>query len=147
MIWGNRRATVRTAISVIALGWAWSAVVSAGPAVSLSSIRHSSSKDRTRVVIDLTAKLDYSHRVLQDPPRVVIDLPQGTVGQAGPRTVQDGFVKTVRLDSGSGGKLQVVLDLEKPSDYAVFTLTNPFRIVVDVKHGGAPAMTPPPTPS
>ena len=145
MIWGNRRATARTAISILALGWAWGAGVSATPAVTLSSIRHSSSKDRTRVVIDLTAKADYSHRALQDPPRVVIDLPPGTVGQAEPRTVADGFVKTVHLGSAAGGKLQIVLELEKLSDYAVFTLTNPFRIVVDVKHSGAPAVIPAPT--
>jgi N-acetylmuramoyl-L-alanine amidase len=145
MIWGNRRANVRTAVSILALGWAWGAAVSAAPAITLSSIRHSSSKDRTRVVIDLTAKADFSHRALSDPPRVVIDLPPGTVGQAAPRTVADGFVKTVHLGSATGGKLQVVLDLEKLSDYAVFTLTNPFRIVVDVKHSGAPAGIPAPT--
>ena len=145
MIWGNRRATARIAVFILALGWAWSAGVSAAPAVTLSSIRHSSSKDRTRVVIDLSAKTDYSHRVLSDPPRVVIDLPQGTVGQAPTRTVSDGFVKTVHLGNGTGGKLQVILDLETLSDYAVFTLTNPFRIVVDVKHSGAPAVIPAPT--
>jgi N-acetylmuramoyl-L-alanine amidase len=142
MIWGNRRATVRAAISILALGWAWGAGVSAAPAVTLSSIRHSSSKDRTRVVIDLTAKTDYSDRALTDPPRVVIDLPLGTLGQAPPRMIGDGFVKTAHLGNATGGKVQVVIDLEKPSDYAVFTLNNPFRIVVDVKHGGIPA---PPT--
>jgi len=147
MIWGNRRATACVAISILALGWAWGAGVWAAPAVTLSSIRHSSSKDRTRVVIDLTGKTDFSHRVLPDPPRVVIDLPLGTTGQAQPRTIADGYVKTVHLAGASGGKLQIVLDLEKLSDYAVFTLSNPFRIVVDVKHGGAPAVIPAPTTS
>ena len=70
MIWGNRRATARAAGSILALGWVWGALVSASPAVTLSSVRHSSSKDRTRVVIDLSAKADYSHRILSDPPRV-----------------------------------------------------------------------------
>jgi len=143
MIWGNRRATVRSAISVLALGLAWSVGIPAASAVTLSSIRHSSSKDRTRVVIDLSGQCDYSHRALQNPPRVVIDLPNGTVGQA-QRTITDGFVKAVRSSSASGGGLQVVLDLETSSDYAVFTLNNPFRIVVDVKHGGSPAVTTPP---
>jgi N-acetylmuramoyl-L-alanine amidase len=147
MIWGNRRATARAAGSILVLGWAWGVLVSASPAVTLSSIRHSSSKDRTRVVIDLSAKADYSHRILSDPPRVIIDLPIGTVGQAQPRSIDDGFVKTARLASAAGGSLQVVLELNKVSDYAVFTLSNPFRIVVDVKHSGTPAVIPAPNPT
>src|SRR5262245_55413901 len=110
MIWGNRRAAARAAISILALVWAWGGGVSAASAVTLSSIRHSSSKDRTQVVIDLSAKADYSHRILSDPPRVIIDLPTGTVGQAQPSTISDGFVKTARLAGGTSGGLQVVLD-------------------------------------
>jgi hypothetical protein len=42
----------------------------------------------------------------------------------------------------------VVLDLEKPLDYQIFTLKKPDRIVVDVTHKGRPAAcpTPPPPP-
>jgi N-acetylmuramoyl-L-alanine amidase len=140
MIWGIPRATGRLAVSFPALVLGWSLIIAAGPVVTLTSIRHSSTPDRTRIVIDLTGKTDYSHRVLSDPPRVLIDLPQGAAAdQIQPRTVSDGFVKDVRLTDLRSGKVQIVLDLEKPADYAVFTLTNPFRIVVDVKHSGAPA--------
>jgi len=140
MISGIARAAGRLGVFVLALGLGWGVLLSAAPAVTLTSIRHSSTKDRTRIVIDLTGKTDYADRVLADPPRVVIDLPEGaTANQIEARTVSDGFVKDVRLTDLRSGRLQVVLDLEKPADYAVFTLSNPFRIVVDVKHQGPPA--------
>lgn len=146
MIWGNKRATGRLAVFALALGTTWSLIASAAPVTSLTSIRHSSSKERTRVVIDLSAKADYAHRIQSDPPRIVIDLPQGTGGaNVAPRTISDGYVKAARA-TASGGRLQVVLELDKITDYAVFTLTNPFRIVVDVTHSGTPAAGSPPAP-
>ncbi|HET9234561.1 MAG TPA: AMIN domain-containing protein, partial [Candidatus Eisenbacteria bacterium] len=150
MIWGNTRATGRLAVFVLALGTTWSLLASAAPVTSLTSIRHSSSKERTRVVIDLSAKADYAHRVLSDPPRIVIDLPQGTGGaDVAARTISDGYVKNARA-AASGGRIQVILELEKLTDYAVFTLSNPFRVVVDVKHSGTPPVgssTPAPAPA
>ena len=146
MIWGNERATGRLAVCVLALGISWSLHASAAPVTSLTSIRHSSSKERTRVVIDLSAKVDYAHRILSDPPRIVVDLPQGTSGgDVGTRTISDGYIKTARAAAATGGRLQVILELDRLTDYAVFTLASPFRIVVDVKHSGTPppVSTPP----
>jgi N-acetylmuramoyl-L-alanine amidase len=124
---------------ILAVWLGWAILAATAQAATLTRIRHSSTAERTRIVLDLSAKTSFAHRSLSDPPRVVIDLADGIAGpQAQPRTLSDGFVKAVRLNDIRSGKLQVVLELEKSADYSVFTLSDPFRVVVDVKHVGSP---------
>ena len=54
-------------------------------ATTLKGVRHSSSAERTRIVLDVTAKATYTHRFLAQPPRVVIDLPGSDVDAVGLR--------------------------------------------------------------
>ncbi len=53
----------------------------------------------------------------------------------------DSVVKSVRLGPRPGRATRVVLDLEGAGRHTVFTLYNPFRIVVDIdRRTGAPAV-------
>jgi len=114
-------------------------------AATLQKIRHSTSEERTRVVLDLSASTDYTHRVLDSPPRIVVEIPQGaTAPGVQDRAIGDGYVSRVRMNVLNGGRLQVVLDLESLQDYSIFTLDRPFRIVVDVRHAGPGAPKPEP---
>lgn len=139
MISGTAFLAARRGGVILAIWLGGTIVAGTAQAATLTGIRHSSTTERTRIVLDLSAKSGYAHRALSDPDRVVIDLTDVIAGsQAKPSTVSDGFVKAVRLNDIRSGKLQVVLELEKSADYSVFTLTDPFRVVVDVRHGGAP---------
>ena len=113
---------------------------------TLTGIRHSTQTERTRIVLDLSAHDVYSHRTLQQPPRVVVELPGSTLGNGlKPRQVNNGFLQRIRINELRSGKIQVVLDLTKLLDYSIFTLSNPDRIVIDLKHVGSPVKaTPPP---
>lgn len=119
-------------------------------AVVVDGVRHSTSPERTRVVLDLTARATFTHRALSNPPRVVVELPASSFASGVvPRSLENGFVERIRFNRLRSGKIQVVLDLERPLDYKVFTLQKPDRIVVDVTHKGRPAApvsdpTPPP---
>jgi N-acetylmuramoyl-L-alanine amidase len=118
---------------------AWSA--------SLTGLRHSTSETKTRVVLDLSDRIQFTHRMLSNPPRVVVDLPDGAVGPGvRARVIDNGFVKTVRLNELRSGRVQVVLDLERALDYSIFALDKPDRIVVDMKHPDTPAQSPKPKP-
>ncbi len=109
-------------------------------AATVTDIRYSSNRERTRMVLDLDSAANFTHRPLDDPPRVVVELPGSSFGSgAAPFSIGDGYVQRVRLNDLRSGKIQVVLDLEKPLDYSVLVLKGPDRIVVDVKHAGAPA--------
>ncbi len=125
-----------------AAGW------SAPSAASVTGIRYSSNAERTRVVMDLSAAAEFTHRPLADPPRVVVEIPGGSFDSGvAPFSVGDGYVRRVRLNELRSGRIQVVLDLEKPLDYGVLTLQDPDRIVIDVTHQGAPAPVPSPAES
>ena len=53
----------------------------------------------------------------------------------------DSVVKSVRLGPRPGRATRVVLDLEGAGRHTVFTLYNPFRIVVDIdRRTGSPAV-------
>ncbi len=109
-------------------------------AATVTDIRYSSNRERTRVVLDLGAAAEFTHRPLDDPPRVVVELPGSSFGSGvAPFSIGDGYVQRVRLNDLRNGRIQVVLDLEKPLDYSMLVLKGPDRIVVDVKHSGAPA--------
>jgi N-acetylmuramoyl-L-alanine amidase len=114
-------------------------------AATVNDIRYSSNRERTRVVLDLSAAAQFTHRPLADPPRVVVELPgAGFASGVAPFSIGDGYVRRVRLNELRSGKIQVVLDLSKLLDYSVLVLKGPDRIVVDVKHAGKPAPEPEP---
>ena len=129
--------SLRILILTIALG-----VVAAtnAAAVSLIGVRYSSNAERTRIVLDLDSPATYQHRPLSDPPRVVLEIDKSKLGsQVMPVSVGDGYVHRVRLNRLDDGRVQVVLDLARTLDYSVLVLSNPNRLVVDVKHQGKPA--------
>ncbi len=113
-------------------------------AATLTGIRHSTTDERTRVVLDLNGASEYTHRVLADPPRIVVELPGGKLGSGvGDHPVGNGILTRVRINTLRS--LQIVLDLEGIHDYTIFTLDNPPRLVIDVKHAGQRPVTPAPT--
>jgi N-acetylmuramoyl-L-alanine amidase len=111
----------------------------AAVAATVTSIRASTSDARTRIVLDLDRSTSYTHRTLPTPPRIVVELADGVFASGvDTRSVPGGYVKRVRTNALRSGRVQAVLDLTRVLDYTIFTLDNPPRIVVDVKHAGAP---------
>lgn len=109
----------------------------------LVRVRYWSSDEYTRVVLDVDADVAYNHRLLKPDPdlgtphRLMIDL-QGTVlGPDAPAQLQvaDGILRQVRTGQNQPHVSRVVLDIQRLEDFRVFTLEEPFRIVVDVSGG------------
>ncbi len=119
-------------------------VKKAPPALSgqarLNNIRHWSNDEYTRVVLDLDQPSDYFHKLLDPDPelgtphRLFIDLDQTKVSTDTPReeNISDGILKRIRSAQHTREKSRVVLDIQNLEDFRVFSLENPFRIVVDV---------------
>jgi N-acetylmuramoyl-L-alanine amidase len=104
-----------------------------GPA-ELKAIRRTILPDVVRIAIELDHEIEYRSDQIDDPDRVFVDLQTTDVAPsvAVSQTFDDELVKAVRLGPRPGGTTRVVLDLERSAKYSVFTLYNPYRIVVDL---------------
>jgi len=109
-------------------------------------IRHWSDPAYTRVVIDLEGEVSYRTGRLHQPDRLYVDL-LGT--QIAPQlqgvslVVDDGIVKGVRAAQNQADVVRVVLDLKTLDDYRLFTLNEPFRLVIDIMGRSGHASPPP----
>jgi N-acetylmuramoyl-L-alanine amidase len=109
----------------------------------IQAIRRTVLPDVVRIAIELDQEIDYRYERIEGPVRVFLDLANtdvaSTVAPATP--FEDSVVKSVRLGSRPGRSTRVVLDLEGAGRHTVFTLYNPYRIVVDIdRRTGGPAV-------
>jgi len=112
----------------------------AGGVVELTGIRFWSNPGYTRVSIVLSGSAEFTTNFLpgdtrtQTPPRLYLDVahtqPAGTVAEATP--VEDGLLQRIRAGRPDPATTRVVLDLQSFRDYKVFTLPDPWRIVIDI---------------
>lgn len=112
------------------------------------SIRHWSNKSYTRVVIETAAPVTFRRQVLEKngdrPRRLYVDLVNCRITPNSQPTlpIDDGLLKQVRNAQFTPDTVRVVFDTQADiSDYKVFSLEDPFRIVVDVRSNEARAAT------
>ncbi len=103
--------------------------------VVVNNIRHWTGTEYTRVVIDVDDEVQYENKRLTDPDRIYFDLYPAQIspniaGMTFP--VKDGFLKRIRIAQHDKEVVRVVLDFASISDYSVFPLYNPNRIVIDI---------------
>ncbi|HEY2645796.1 MAG TPA: N-acetylmuramoyl-L-alanine amidase, partial [Candidatus Acidoferrales bacterium] len=104
-----------------------------GPAVS--RIRTWNADTYTRIVIDVGAKVNYQAARISGPDRIYFDIEGAKLNPAllrKPIDVDSGFLKTVRVAQNQSGVVRVVLEVNRVTDYSVFLLPDPYRLVVDV---------------
>ena len=101
----------------------------------VKDIRLGVSDARTRVVLDLGSKVDYDIFLLDNPRRVVVDLPSMDWPSEVPKA--NGLVKNIRFGQFSEDKSRLVIDLTKPAKVAKSFLLDkssglPHRLVLDL---------------
>ena len=109
--------------------------------VAVRDIRHWSTPNYTRVVIDLDGAVKYEQHLLRADPdlnkprRLYIDLENAFVTSEidSAIPIRDGLLQRARAGQYAKDTVRVVLDIESLGDYKVFHLYDPFRIVVDVR--------------
>ncbi len=106
---------------------------------AVTSIRRWVGPNYTRIVISVDGEVKFEPRRLVNPDRLVFDLTNARpspalMGKTFP--VEDGFLRQIRVAQFRPNVTRVVLDIERIQDYSVFSLPNPFRLVIDV-HGPA----------
>lgn len=103
-------------------------------------VKYWSSDDYTRIVIPVTAAVPFSSTLLEKkdnmPRRLFVDFSRSTLPTVSQEAlhIDDGLLKQVRFGQYTPDTVRVVLDIESLSDYKVFSLPDPFRVIIDV-HG------------
>lgn len=111
-----------------------------GPHALVQGLRHWSNPSYTRIVIDANKETSYRHRLLnQDPTinkpkRLYVDLEGSRLGENIEKVVpiNDNLLSNVRAGQYTNESVRVVVDIKSFKTYKIFSLRNPFRIVIDV---------------
>jgi len=106
----------------------------------LTEVRHWSNPDYTRIAVTLSHEASFEQHEIAKAPgsgilsRIFFDI-NGAKLTPGARdlTIGDGLLKSVRVAQYKPDTVRVVLDVDNIKDYKIFTFSDPFRIIVDVK--------------
>jgi N-acetylmuramoyl-L-alanine amidase len=112
-----------------------------GSLSAVSGVRHWSTRDYTRVIIDLDNEARYQKTRLSKPDRIYFDIFTSKLAMDMINktfSVGDQFLKQIRAGQNKLDVVRIVLDVASIADYSVFELHDPFRIVIDI-HGSASA--------
>lgn len=119
-----------------------------GGRATVEGIRYWSNPDYTRVVIDANRETDFKNNMLKKDPeinqqqqRLYVDLENSRLGNDIKKKIEidDTLLKDVRAGQRDSDTARVVVDIKSFENYKVFSLKNPFRIVIDVRGEGASA--------
>lgn len=114
--------------------------VPGGQLAVVKKLRHWSNPSYTRIVIDVDRDVQYDHRLLRQdrtlkkPQRLYVDLKNSRIGRNLNKYVpiNDNLLLNVRAGQHQPTAVRVVVDIKSYKTYKIFSLKNPFRIVVDV---------------
>jgi N-acetylmuramoyl-L-alanine amidase len=107
---------------------------------TVDNLRFWSNPSYTRIVIDASRETTYNHHLLKKDPalnkpqRLYIDLKRSRLGKNIKRNIpiNDDLLIDARAGQYSNDAVRVVVDIKSFKTYKVFSLKDPFRIVIDV---------------
>jgi N-acetylmuramoyl-L-alanine amidase len=105
----------------------------------VTELRHWSTPTYTRVVMALERPVPYTTHLLKKDPavgkprRLYLDLQGSRLGRKvdDEHPIGDGLLTAARAGQYTNDTVRLVLDIKHLASYKVFTLDNPFRVVVD----------------
>ncbi|HJT87024.1 MAG TPA: AMIN domain-containing protein, partial [Bryobacteraceae bacterium] len=110
----------------------------------VTGIREWSFADTTRVVVEVSGDFEIRTDRLHNPERVYFDIlnsrPTLAARRSVPRDTGDRLVKRIRLAETVPGVSRVVLDLADGVEVTTSQLTNPNRLIIELRMGAAPAI-------
>ncbi len=112
--------------------------VNAQSVAQVRDIRTGEHPDKTRLVIELDNKIDYSIFALRRPNRIVIDLPEVSFDDELAKLRATGLISALRFGLFKPGNSRVVLDLSNPAIVDKSFVMPPrnnhgYRLVIDLK--------------
>jgi len=107
---------------------------------TITGLRFWSNRSYTRIVVDADKETAYIHRLLKKDPsikkpqRLYLDLDNSRLKQGIAQTIpiNDNLLKNARAAQYNHDSVRVAIDIKSFKTYKIFSLKNPFRIVIDV---------------
>ena len=109
--------------------------------VAIRDVKRTQLPDGIRVSIEMDAESTYHAERLENPRRVFFDIKGARPSSAlleTPLKFTDDIVREIRLGRHPNST-RVVMDMEGADSYSVFTLYDPFRLVIDFKRSAIDA--------
>ena len=115
----------------------------AAPTGRVSDVRFWSTADATRVAVEVTGGFAYKHDHLSNPDRIFYDI-SGVKPSRVPKgievlAVNDALVKQIRIAETVPGTTRIVLDLNAGVEATASQLSNPDRLIIEVRPPGKAA--------
>jgi N-acetylmuramoyl-L-alanine amidase len=107
---------------------------------TVRDIRYWSHPGYTRVVIDVDGEVQYRSGSLLNPDRLYVDLISAQLTphlQGRSLDVSDHLLQGVRGAQNQPDVVRVVLDLKSLGDYQIYTMNDPYRLIIDLKETGS----------
>ncbi len=116
---------------------------------TVTDLRFWSNPEYTRVVINADSERKYTHKLLEKDParnvpfqRLYVDIDRSRLGCNVPEhtPINDDLLKQARAGQFAPHTVRVVVDIKDFDNYKLFSLKDPFRIVIDLwgKNGTEP---------
>jgi N-acetylmuramoyl-L-alanine amidase len=107
---------------------------------TVDDLRFWSNPNYTRIVIDANRETSYDHHLLKKDPsinkpqRLYVDLQDSRLGKNIKKRIpiNDDLLKDARAGQFTRDSVRVVVDIKSFKTYKIFSLKDPFRIVIDV---------------
>lgn len=110
----------------------------------ITKIRHWSTDNYTRVVIHVNEEMPFESKFLREdqkidkPPRLYVDIKNTKIdNEMYIEPITKGLLEQIKFGRNTSDISRVVLYIKSFEDYKVFSLTNPYRIVMDIQGQGA----------
>jgi N-acetylmuramoyl-L-alanine amidase len=102
----------------------------------VTSVRHWSTPDYTRIAIGLESDVKFEAQRIENPERIFFDLlntnlTSSLLGKT--FDVDDGLLTKIRVAQFQPGKSRIVLEVADGSDYRTSVLTDPPRLIIDIR--------------
>jgi len=108
---------------------------------TVTDLRFWSSPEYTRVVVNADSERKYTHKLLKKDPvlhvpfqRLYVDIDQARLGRNVPdhTPINDDLLKQARAGQFAPHTVRVVVDIKDFDNYKIFSLKDPYRIVIDL---------------
>src|SRR5262245_53590126 len=112
----------------------------------VNAVRHWTLPATTRVIIEVSGDFQYHSDRLQNPDRIFFDVlhsrPAITARESLNRELDDRLLKKIRVAETTPGVTRVVLDLLSNPEVTASQLTNPNRLVIELRNRPSGPATP-----
>jgi len=110
------------------------ASLSASQKIQVKDIHYWSSRDYTRIAVELSEPVEFTKNRLSDPERIFLDLKNAVIAKETKTSfpVGDGIVRTVRASQFNRDTVRIVFDIEEISDLKCFMIESPAKLVIDL---------------